>query len=82
MRNIETVKHIYEAFGRGDIPAIIAKLDQNVEWDVEDPTPGVPWLRSARGRQRPGALWEPCASVVRTLRAAHVERSAVERARH
>jgi hypothetical protein len=42
MSNIETVKHIYEAFGRGDIPAIIDKLDPNVEWDVEDPTPGVP----------------------------------------
>jgi ketosteroid isomerase-like protein len=49
MSNIETVRHIYEAFGRGDIPAIIDKLDINVEWDVEDPAPGVPWLQPRRG---------------------------------
>lgn len=49
MSNIETVKKIYEAFGRGDIPAIIDKLDPNVEWDVEVPTPGVPWLQPRKG---------------------------------
>ena len=49
MSNIDTVKGIYEAFGRGDIPAIIEKLDPNVEWDVEISTPGVPWLQPRRG---------------------------------
>ena len=49
MGNIDTVKQIYDAFGRGDVPAIVDKLDQNVEWDVEVPTPGVPWLQPRRG---------------------------------
>jgi uncharacterized protein len=50
MSNIETVKRIYEAFGRGDIPAILEKLEETVDWDVECPTPGVPWLAPRRGR--------------------------------
>lgn len=49
MSNIDTIKGVYEAFGRGDVPAIIDKLDPNVEWDVEVPTPGVPWLQPRRG---------------------------------
>ena len=38
MNNINTVKQMYDAFGRGDIPAIIDKLDPNVEWDDLDLT--------------------------------------------
>ncbi|MEX0682231.1 MAG: hypothetical protein WD904_06080 [Dehalococcoidia bacterium] len=30
MSNVDTVKAMYEAFGRGDIPAILEKLDDNV----------------------------------------------------
>jgi hypothetical protein len=49
MSNIHTVKEMYDAFGRGDIATIIGKLDANVEWDVEIPTPGVPWLQPRHG---------------------------------
>ena len=30
--NVNVVKGIYEAFGRGDIPAVLAALDPRVEW--------------------------------------------------
>ena len=73
MSNIDTVKQIYQAFGRGDIPAIIDKLDLNVEWDLEVPTPGVPWLQARRGpSERSGLLREPGAPLVPALRAAHL----------
>ena len=49
MSNVETVQQIYEAFGSGDVPAIIDKLDANVEWDTEVPVDGVPWLQPRRG---------------------------------
>ncbi|MGO4881749.1 MAG: nuclear transport factor 2 family protein [Bryobacteraceae bacterium] len=61
MSNIDTVKQIYQAFGRGDIPAIIDKLDLNVEWDLEVPTPGVPWLQPRRGRANVPAFFESLA---------------------
>lgn len=61
MSNIDTIKQIYEAFGRGDIAAIIDKLDANVEWDVENPTPGVPWLQSRRGAANIPAFFQSLA---------------------
>lgn len=30
--NIDTIQRLYAAFGRGDIPAILAALDPDVEW--------------------------------------------------
>ena len=30
--NVKVVRGMYEAFGRGDIPAVIAALDPRVEW--------------------------------------------------
>ncbi len=33
MGNIETVQQIYEAFARGDVAAILDKLDEAVEWE-------------------------------------------------
>jgi ketosteroid isomerase-like protein len=30
--NLEIIRGLYEAFGRGDIPAVLGALDANVEW--------------------------------------------------
>ncbi len=38
MGNVETISAIYDAFGRGDVPAILAQLSDDVQWDVWDPT--------------------------------------------
>jgi hypothetical protein len=32
-RNVEAVKAIYESFGRGDVPGVLARLDPDVEWE-------------------------------------------------
>ena len=32
MPNAKLIEQAYDAFGRGDIPAVIAMLDDNVEW--------------------------------------------------
>lgn len=53
--HVATVTELYEAFGRGDIPAIIDRLAPDVDWNVRD-TPsagqeaGVPWLAARHGR--------------------------------
>ena len=61
MSNLEAVQQMYEAFGRGDVPAIIDKLDSNVEWDVEVETPGVPWLQPRRGAANVPGFFEALA---------------------
>jgi ketosteroid isomerase-like protein len=54
MSNIETVKGVYAAFGRGDIQAIKEVIADDIEWEYGMADTGVPWLRSRTGRD--GAL--------------------------
>jgi ketosteroid isomerase-like protein len=30
--NVETIRGIYEAFGRGDVPTVLGRMDQGIEW--------------------------------------------------
>ncbi len=51
MSNVRTVQDIYTAFSRGDIPAILETLADDVDWDYGcrvAPNP-VPWLQAQRG---------------------------------
>ena len=48
-RNVATVAAMYEAFGRGDIPAILAQLADDVDWEAGGTDHGIPWLRPGRG---------------------------------
>ncbi len=56
--NLETVRDIYEAFGKGDVPAILEHLSENVQWepwvDNYAQKAGVPWLMERQGKE--GAL--------------------------
>lgn len=63
MSNIETIKEIYSAFGRGDIPSIIDKLDPEVEWDTAVPTDGVPWLQPRHGAANIPGFFESLAPI-------------------
>ena len=60
--NVDTVRGIYEAFGRGDIPAILAVLADDVAWEAwEDNSAvrgGVPWMVERRGRDAVGSFFE------------------------
>lgn len=51
MGHLSTVQSIYEAFGRGDIPAILERLHPDVEWEHDSADHGVPWLAPRRGRE-------------------------------
>lgn len=53
---VEVVQSLYAAFARGDIPALLAKLSSEVEWqlNVDLATPGakrIPNFRPFRGRE-------------------------------
>ena len=61
MSNADTVKQMYAAFGRGDIPAILEHVDDNVEWDTEIPAADVPWLAPRRGKKEVPGFFESLA---------------------
>jgi ketosteroid isomerase-like protein len=63
MAHAQTVQQIYEAFGRGDIPAIMVKLAEDVVWEYGDVSTDVPWLQPRRGRANVGGFFEALTAI-------------------
>lgn len=63
MTPIERVQQIYGAFGRGDIPAILAALADDVDWEYNAFPNPVPWLQPGKGRAAAGQFFESLAAV-------------------
>jgi ketosteroid isomerase-like protein len=59
--HLATVASIYEAFGRGDVPSILAALSDDVRWEEWAANQGqvsdVPWLRARRGHAGAGEFF-------------------------
>jgi ketosteroid isomerase-like protein len=53
-QNLAAVQRIYEAFGKGDVPAILDELAEDVAWeqwaDNQAQKAGVPWFAPRSGR--------------------------------
>lgn len=42
MSNVRLVQELYDAFGRGDVPAVLAKLDASIAWREAEGNPYQP----------------------------------------
>jgi|EndMetStandDraft_5_1072996.scaffolds.fasta_scaffold12135_4 uncharacterized protein len=60
---VAVVQAIYEAFGRGDIPAILGHLADDVEWEYGVNSTDVPWLQPRRGRAAVTGFFEALAAL-------------------
>jgi ketosteroid isomerase-like protein len=49
---------MYEAFGRADIPSILAALAEDVDWEYGEASTDVPWLQPRRGRTAVAGFFE------------------------
>ncbi len=58
MSNIKTVQDMYAAFGRGDIPAILEHIADDVVWEYGATSTDVPWLQPRRGRAAAAGFFE------------------------
>lgn len=75
MSNVQFAKNIYSAFGRGDIAAVLAMYDPEVQWRAAEGHPyqldGAPWIGSQEILEkifmRIGSEWEGFTVTVRTL---------------
>ena len=47
--HVSTVMAIYEAFGRGDVPAVLGHLADDVRWDHGMRRTNVPYLKAVTG---------------------------------
>jgi len=48
--NIKTITQVYEAFGRGDIAAILEAVTDDVDWAAEAASSAAPWYGVRHGR--------------------------------
>ena len=47
---IEAVQRLYEAYGRGDVDAVLAELADNVDWSAEAASTSAPWYGKFHGK--------------------------------
>jgi ketosteroid isomerase-like protein len=55
--NVRTVQEAYAAFGRGDIPALLNLLTDDVEWVLPGPPDRLPFAGTFRGRDEVGRFF-------------------------
>jgi ketosteroid isomerase-like protein len=48
--NIKTIQAIYEAFGRGDVGAILESVTDEVDWASDTSSTAAPWYGVKHGR--------------------------------
>jgi uncharacterized protein len=56
--NIETIKSVYAAFGRGDVGAIVDAVTDDVDWASDTSSDGAPWYGVRKGKEGVGAFFE------------------------
>jgi ketosteroid isomerase-like protein len=58
MTHMDTVRDIYAAFGRGDVPAIVERAAEATRWDFSVESDGVPWHQPITGRAHLPAFFQ------------------------
>ena len=62
--NIKTIQAVYEAFGRGDVVAIVANVTDDVDWASEAAGNAAPWYGVRRGPDGVRAFFEAFGSTM------------------
>jgi ketosteroid isomerase-like protein len=62
--NIKTIQLVYEAFGRGDVPAILDAVAQDVDWASEAAGNAAPWYGPHHGHDGVVAFFNAFGSTV------------------
>jgi len=47
--NIRLMQDMYAAFGRGDVPGMLANMTEDVDWGTETTATEIPWYRIRQG---------------------------------
>ena len=75
MRNVELLRHLYDAFGQGDIPTVLSMMSADIHWYEAESNPYMPSGEAWIGPDavlnnlftRIGAEWDGFAVQVKTL---------------
>jgi hypothetical protein len=56
--NIETARQTYEAFGRGDVQAVLDRVTDDVDWSTDAAIESAPWYGPRHGKDGVAAFFE------------------------
>jgi uncharacterized protein len=62
--NIKTIAEVYQAFGRGDVAAILDAVTDDVDWAAEAASPAAPWYGVRHGRDAVAAFFSDFGSTM------------------
>ena len=62
--NIKTIQSIYDAFGRGDIQAILDAVSNDVDWAAEASSSSAPWYGPHHGKEGVASFFKAFGSTV------------------
>ena len=62
--NIKTVTAVYEAFGRGDVAAILHVVTDDVDWAAEAASSAAPWYGVRHGKDAVAAFFSDFGSTM------------------
>ena len=65
--NVKTVQSLYEAFGRGDVAAILDALTDDVDWASEASTTEIPWWGVHQGKDAAAEFFAQLAGAAEVL---------------
>jgi ketosteroid isomerase-like protein len=63
-QHIDTVKQVYEAFGRGDVDTIVGLVADDVDWASEAGSPVAPWHGVHKGKGEVPKFFQALAATV------------------
>ncbi|HET7017055.1 MAG TPA: nuclear transport factor 2 family protein [Streptosporangiaceae bacterium] len=61
---IDTIGRVYEAFGRGDIPAVLGDVADDVDWAQETTSSAAPWYGPRHGKDEVSAFFNDFGSAM------------------
>ncbi len=62
--NIKSIQRIYEAFGRGDVNAVLEGVTDNVDWATETSSTVAPWYGIRHGKDGVASFFEAFGSTM------------------
>ena len=60
-QNIETARQMYQAFGRGDVQAILDLVTDDVDWSTDAAIASAPWYGPRHGKDGVASFSRPSA---------------------
>jgi uncharacterized protein len=65
--NLKTVQGIYEAFGTGDVDAILEQVTDDVDWSADAATDTAPWYGPRKGKDGVATFFSDIAGATEVL---------------